>query len=102
MKTGVMIINTARGELIKTTDALEALKTGKIGYLGLDVYEYEKDLFFEDHEVDQFRDFLFSELMKNPNVLITPHQAFLTKEALQEISTQIIATLDHWNSFIQK
>lgn len=102
MKTGVMIINTARGELIKTTDALDALKIGKIGYLGLDVYEYEKGLFFEDHEVDQFRDFLFSELMKNPNVLITPHQAFLTKEALLEISTQIITTLDQWDHPIRE
>lgn len=102
MKDGVMIINTARGELIKTTAALDALKSGKIGYLGLDVYEYEKGLFFEDHETDDFRDFLFSELMKYPNVLISPHQAFLTQEALQEISTQIIAILDHWDTVTQE
>lgn len=100
MKDGVMIINTARGELIKTTAVLDALKSRKIGYLGLDVYEYEKGLFFEDHETDEFRDFLFSELMKYPNVLISPHQAFLTKEALQEIANQIIATLDRWDAAI--
>jgi len=96
MKNGVMIINTARGDLIKTTDALSALKSGKIGYLGLDVYEYEKGLFFEDHEADEVRDALFSELMHFPNVLISPHLAFLTKEALAEIATQTINILDHW------
>jgi D-lactate dehydrogenase len=96
MKDGVMIINTARGDLIKTTAALDALKSGKIGYLGLDVYEYERGLFFEDHETDEFRDDLFSRLMKHPNVLISPHQAFLTKEALAEIANQTIGILDSW------
>jgi D-lactate dehydrogenase len=97
MKTGVMIINTARGDIIKTTDVLAALKSGKIGYLGLDVYEYEKGLFFQDHEADGIRDALLSELMSYPNVLITPHQAFLTKEALEEIATQTINILDYWS-----
>jgi D-lactate dehydrogenase len=97
MKDGVMIINTARGDLIKTKAALEALKNGKIGYLGLDVYEFEKGLFFEDHEVDGVRDALLSELMKYPNVLISPHQGFLTHEALQEIALQTINILDRWD-----
>lgn len=97
MKRGVMIVNTARGDLIKTTDALNALQNGKLGYLGLDVYEYEKGLFFEDHEIDEVRDALLSELMEYPNVLISPHQAFLTNEALAEIASQTIHILDHWN-----
>jgi D-lactate dehydrogenase len=96
MKNGVMLINTSRGELIKTTDAITALETGKIGYLGLDVYEFEKGLFFETHADDKEKDQLLTELMKHPNVLITPHQAYLTKEALQEISNQTIKTLDLW------
>lgn len=96
MKTGVMIINTARGALIKTIDALEALKSGKIGYLGLDVYENENGIFFEDHETDPVSDPLLAELMKRRNVLISPHQAFLTKEALQEITAQTIKALDIW------
>jgi D-lactate dehydrogenase len=96
MKNGVMIINTARGGLIKTSDALAGLKRKKIGYLGLDVYEFEKGLFFEDHEVDQVRDPLLSELMSHQNVLISPHQAFLTQEALQEIAAQTIKILNRW------
>jgi len=96
MKDGVMLINTSRGALIKTIDALEALEKGKIGYLGLDVYEYEKGLFFEDHRHDQVKDPLFEKLMAHVNVLVTPHQAFLTKEALQQIAGQTIKNLDLW------
>ncbi|SFE16753.1 D-lactate dehydrogenase [Chitinophaga sp. CF118] len=94
MKDGVMLINTSRGALLKTIDVIEALKTGKIGYLGLDVYEYEKGLFFEDHENDLVKDSLLQYLMKYSNVLVTPHQAYLTKEALQEIADQTIRNLD--------
>jgi D-lactate dehydrogenase len=97
MKEGVMIINTSRGGLIKTTDALQALEEGKIGYLGLDVYEYEKHLFFEDHRDDLVKDTLLTELLKRENVLITPHQAYLTKEALKEIATITIQSLNNWN-----
>ncbi|MET3977461.1 D-lactate dehydrogenase [Mucilaginibacter sp. UYP25] len=95
MKDGVMLINTSRGGLINTLDVLTALKTGKIGYLGLDVYEHEKGLFFEDHTNDQFKDTLLQMLMAYDNVLITPHQAYLTKEALQEIADQTIKNLDN-------
>ena len=96
MKNGVMLINTSRGAVINTKDVLPALASGKIGYLGLDVYEYEKDLFFENHENDEVKDQLLVSLLKYPNVLITPHQAFLTKEALQEIANQTIKNLDQW------
>ncbi|SDD77384.1 D-lactate dehydrogenase [Mucilaginibacter pineti] len=98
MKSGVMLINTSRGALIRTTDVLAALKTGKIGYLGLDVYEFEKGLFFEDHEDDLVKDPLLHSLLNYPNVLVTPHQAYLTKEALQEIADQTIKNLDLWQS----
>jgi len=94
MKDGVMLINTSKGAIIKTTDVISALEKGKVGYLGLDVYEFEKGLFYEDHEHDSFKDPLLEKLMNNKNVLITPHQAYLTKEALQEIADQTIRNLD--------
>jgi D-lactate dehydrogenase len=96
MKDGVMLINTSRGALINTTDVVNALRNGKIGYLGLDVYEFEKGLFFEDHERDAIKDKLLEELMQFDNVLVTPHQAYLTREALQGIADQTIKNLDLW------
>lgn len=96
MKNGVMLINTSRGAVINTKDVLQALDNGKIGYLGLDVYEFEKGLFFEDHTNDAEKDQLLVVLMAKPNVLITPHQAYLTKEALQEIANKTIQNLDLW------
>ena len=86
--------NTSRGAIIKTVDAITALEKGKLGYLGLDVYEFEKGLFYEDHEHDAHKDPLLEKLMNNKNVLITPHQAYLTREALQEIADQTIKNLD--------
>jgi len=94
MKNGVMLINTSRGGLINTIDVLEAVESGKIGYLGLDVYEHEKGLFFEDHQQDAVKDDLLMRLMAQKNVLVTPHQAYLTHEALQEIAEQTIKNLD--------
>lgn len=96
MKNGVMLINTSKGSLINTADLLKALDSKKIGYLGLDVYEFEKGLFFENHQNDVVKDVLLQQLMNHPNVLITPHQAYLTKEALQEIADQTIKILDMW------
>lgn len=96
MKDGVMLINTSRGALIKTIDAIKALEKGKIGYLGLDVYEFERGLFFEDHQQDLIKDPLFEELLAHQNVLVTPHQAFLTCEALQQIAEKTIGNLDKW------
>lgn len=98
MKPRVMLINTSRGLLIDTASVLEALENRKVGYLGLDVYEFEKGLFFENHQQDAVRDPLLSKLMTHPNVLITPHQAYLTREALQEIADQTIKNLDLWQA----
>lgn len=98
MKNGVMLLNTARGGLMNTADILEGISSGKIGYLGLDVYEYEKELFFDDHEYDNDHDPLLQQLLQHPNVLITPHQAFLTKEALQQIAAQTIKNLNLWQA----
>lgn len=96
MKDGVMLINTSRGGLVDTKEVIDALKTGKIGYLGLDVYEEEKGLFFEDHSENILQDDVIARLMTFKNVLITSHQAFLTHEALQNISETTIYNLDCW------
>jgi len=98
MKDGVMLINTGSGELIKTSELLKALKSRKIAYLGLDGYEFEKSLFFTDHSKDVNRDAILEELISYPNVIISPHQAFLTKEALQEIANLTIKNLDNWHA----
>jgi D-lactate dehydrogenase len=94
MKDGVMIINTSRGALVDTRDVIAALKTGKVGYLGLDVYEEEKGLFFEDHSEDILQDDLIARLMSFQNVLITSHQAFLTDTALRNIAETTFSNLD--------
>lgn len=86
MKKGVMIINTSRGGLIDSPAAIEALKQQKIGSLGMDVYENERDLFFEDKSNDVIQDDIFRRLSSCHNVLFTGHQAFLTEEALLNIS----------------
>lgn len=86
MKQGVMLINTSRGGLIDSKAVINGLKSHKIGYLGLDVYEQEADLFFENLSEQVIADEVFKRLMTFPNVLITGHQAFFTKEAMQEIS----------------
>jgi D-lactate dehydrogenase len=96
MKNGVMLINTSRGAIVKTSDLLLALESGKIGNLAIDVYEYEKGLFFEDHQHDIYKDPLIRNLLARENVIITPHQAYLTREALQEIANQTIYNLDMW------
>ncbi|EOV9654908.1 2-hydroxyacid dehydrogenase [Cronobacter turicensis] len=92
MKDGVMIINTSRGALIDSQAAIEALKCQKIGALGMDVYENERDLFFEDKSNDVIQDDVFRRLSACHNVLFTGHQAFLTEEALISISE---TTLDN-------
>jgi D-lactate dehydrogenase len=86
MKDGVMIINTSRGGLINTKDVLVALKQGRIGYLGIDVYEQEEKLFFKDLSESIVEDELIGRLMSFPNVLITAHQGFFTHEALEQIA----------------
>ncbi len=86
MKPGAMLINTSRGGLVDTEAAIKGLKSKKIGALGLDVYEQESDLFFEDLSNEIIQDDLFERLTTFPNVLITAHQAFFTKEALENIA----------------
>ena len=86
LKKGVMIINTSRGALIDALALIEGLKSGRIGYVGLDVYEEEADLFFEDLSGQVIQDDIFARLMTFPNVIITGHQAFFTSTALQNIA----------------
>lgn len=93
MKTGVMIINTSRGALIETSAAITGLKSGKIGYLGIDVYEQEENLFFKDLSERVIQDDEIARLMSFPNVLITGHQAFLTGEALHKITETTLHNL---------
>ena len=98
MKTGVMLINTSRGALIDTAAVIEALKSGKIGYLGLDVYEEEEQIFFEDRSGLILSDDVFSRLLTFPNVIITGHQAFFTREALENIATTTINNITKFES----
>jgi D-lactate dehydrogenase len=86
MKPGVMVINTSRGGLLDAFDAMEALKSGQLGSLGLDVYENEKGLFFEDKSNEIIQDDVFRRLSASHNVIFTGHQAFLTEEALNAIA----------------
>ncbi|MCF1428353.1 MAG: 2-hydroxyacid dehydrogenase [Shewanella sp.] len=91
MKSGVMVINTSRGGLLDAFDAMEALKTGQIGSLGLDVYENEQDLFFEDKSNEIIQDDVFRRLSACHNVVFTGHQAFLTDEALDSIANTTLS-----------
>ena len=93
MKPGMMLINTSRGQLIDTKAVTKALKSGIIGYLGLDVYEQETDLFFEDLSNHVIQDDVFQRLLTFPNVLITGHQAFFTEEALKNIAETTIGNI---------
>jgi D-lactate dehydrogenase len=93
MRDGVMLINTSRGALVDTAAVVHGLKVGKIGQLGLDVYEEEGDLFFEDLSDRVVGDDVFSRLLTFPNVLITGHQAFFTREALTNIATTTIGNI---------
>lgn len=97
MKKGVMIINTSRGALLNSQDAIDALKQGKIGALGLDVYEEESELFFEDKSNEVITDDTFRRLSACHNVLFTGHQAFLTREALLSIAG---TTLNNTKAFL--
>jgi D-lactate dehydrogenase len=93
MKPGVMLINTSRGALVDALAAIEGLKNGQLGYLGLDVYEEEADLFFEDHSDRVIQDDVLSRLLTFPNVLVTSHQAFFTETALEQIAAVTMGNL---------
>jgi D-lactate dehydrogenase len=96
MKDGVMIINTGRGELIKTEALIEGLKSGKIGYAGLDVYEEETEYFFEDFSSSMISDDTLARLLTFSNVLITAHQGFFTREALHNIARETLENIKEY------
>ena len=105
MKDGVMIINTSRGAVINTQAVIDGLKSGKIGHLGLDVYEEEADVFFQDLSNEVIPDDTLSRLLTFPNVVITGHQAFFTKDALQciaETTLQNIAAIEREGSCVNE
>ena len=96
MKRGAYLVNTSRGKLVDTTALIEVLKNGHLGGVALDVYEEEEGIFFEDHsERGLLEDDELSRLLSFPNVLVTSHQAFLTKEALDEIARVTVTNLRH-------
>lgn len=98
MKRGAMLINTGRGALLDTRAVVAALKSERLGSLGIDVYEEEGDLFFVDHSGHAILDDVFSRLLTFPNVLVTGHQAFFTQEALEAIARQTLANLQEFAS----
>ncbi len=98
MKKGVMIINTGRGKLIRTTDLIAGLKSGKVGSAGLDVYEEESDYFFEDLSDQVLTDDVLARLLTFNNVIITSHQGFFTREALHNIA---VTTMQNISEFFE-
>ena len=99
MKRGVMLINTSRGAVVDARAVSSALKSGQVGYLGLDVYEQEGDLFFQDLSSRVIQDDVFERLLTFPNVLVTGHQGFFTAEALSNIAH---TTLENIHAFEQR
>ncbi len=97
MKPGAYLVNTSRGKLVDTAAVIQALKSGHLGGVALDVYEEEEGVFFEDHSAAALQDDVLSRLLTFPNVLITSHQAFLTHEALTAIAS---VTLDSIRRFL--
>ncbi|MBS0359231.1 MAG: 2-hydroxyacid dehydrogenase [Proteobacteria bacterium] len=93
MKENVMLINTSRGAVVDTGAVIDGLKSKKIGYLGLDVYEEEADMFFEDLSDKIMQDDVFARLLTFPNVLITGHQGFFTKEAMVNIAETTLSNI---------
>jgi D-lactate dehydrogenase len=93
MKRGAMLINTGRGGLVDTPAVIRALKSGQLGHLGLDVYEEEEALFFEDHSEDVIQDDVLMRLLTFPNVLVTAHQGFFTSEALGNIASTTLGNV---------
>ncbi|NBW95612.1 MAG: 2-hydroxyacid dehydrogenase [Planctomycetia bacterium] len=96
MKPGAMLVNTSRGGLVDTRAVIAGLKTGHLGHLGLDVYEEEAGLFFDDKSDAIIRDDVFARLLTFPNVVVTAHQAFFTRNALEAIAAQTVRNLVHF------
>ena len=93
MKKGAMLINTSRGGLVDTKAVIEGLKSGRLGFVGIDVYEQEEKLFFRDLSSGIIQDDVISRLISFPNVLITAHQGFFTKEALTQIAEVTLSNI---------
>ena len=93
MKRGVLLINTSRGGLVDTEDVIQALKSEQIGGFGLDVYEEEGDIFYEDYSNRVLQDDILARLLTFPNVVVSGHQAFFTQEAMQSIAETTIQNL---------
>lgn len=98
MKDGVMLINVSRGAVFNSIDVYNALQKDKISKIGMDVYEFEHNVFFFNHSHHSMDDQLLKAFIQHSRVLITPHQAFLTKEALEIIADRTIGNLDIWNA----
>jgi len=98
MKTGVMLINTSRGALVDTRAVVAGLKTGRVGSLGIDVYEEEADLFFEDLSNQVIHDDVFARLLTFPNVIVTGHQAFFTEDALSQIAATTLSNVSQFEA----
>ncbi len=98
MRDGMMLINTSRGALVDTEAVIPRLKSGKVGYLGIDVYEEEGDLFFEDFSTRVIQDDTIARLLSFPNVMVTSHQAFFTHEAMTQIAEKTFENID---AFVQ-
>lgn len=96
LQPGAMLINTGRGALVDTPALIEALKSGQLGYLGLDVYEEEAQIFFEDRSDQPLQDDVLARLLTFPNVIVTAHQAFLTREALAAIAGTTLDNIARW------
>ena len=96
MKPGVMLINTSRGAVVDATALIAGLKASKLGHVGLDVYEEEGDLFFENLSDKMIQDDVFARLLTFPNVLITAHQAFFTREAMSAIAETTIKNISSY------
>ncbi|MDG9883032.1 2-hydroxyacid dehydrogenase [Pseudomonas sp. GD04058] len=96
LQPGAMLINTGRGALVDTPALIEALKSGHLGYLGLDVYEEEAQIFFEDRSDQPLQDDVLARLLTFPNVIVTAHQAFLTHEALAAIAATTLDNIARW------
>ncbi|HZJ20226.1 MAG TPA: NAD(P)-dependent oxidoreductase [Pricia sp.] len=100
VKKEVVLINTARGAVVDTNALLNALEKGIIGAYGTDVYEKERGTFFQNHSKDGIKDVQLKKLISFPNVLLTPHQGFITKEALTKITETTFYNLDCWSEGI--
>jgi D-lactate dehydrogenase len=96
MKRGAMLINTGRGGLVESNALVGALKSGQLGHLGLDVYEEEGGIFFEDHSNLPLQDDVLARLLMFPNVIVTAHQAFFTREAMTEIAQTTLGNVEAW------